>query len=103
MGNLQKLIRENEHLTHQNRGLLDTLKRRRIQSEAKEAQTAQALSEIESIYSSYIGALCLQKEAREIKIAHADVKHVLEHYDVLVMEIDEQGITFGLREKDTKE
>ena len=99
MGNLKDTLRRNQHLEAQNRGLLDTLKRRRAQAEAKEAQTAAALSEIEQIYASYIGALCLQTEAREIKIAHADVKRALENYDVLVMEIDEQGITFGLREK----
>ncbi len=103
MGNLQKTLKENEHLKHQNRGLLDTLKRRRAQADAKEAQTAEALKQIESIYCSYIGALCLKSEARELKVLHADVKAVLEGYDVLVIETDEQGITFGLVEKTKKE
>ena len=103
MGNLQKLIRENEHLTHQNRGLLDTLKRRRIQAETKEAQTAEALRDIERIYTSYIGAACLATEGHEFKISHADIKNVLENYDVLVTATDDEGITFGLREKDKKE
>lgn len=99
MGNLQKTLKENEHLKHQNRGLLDTLKRRRAQAEAKEAQTAQALTEIESIYSSYIGALCLQNEAHEVKILHSDIKRALVEYDVYVTATDDEGITFGLREK----
>lgn len=75
------------------------MRRRRIQAEAKEAQTAEALSEIEQIYASYIGAVCLQRETQEVKIAHAVVKHVLENYDVLVIATDDEGITFGLREK----
>lgn len=99
MGNLKETLRRNQHLEAQNRGLLDTLKRRRAQADAKEAQTAEALKQIESIYCSYIGALCLQNEARELKVLHADVKAVLEGYDVLVIETDEQGITFGLVEK----
>ena len=103
MGNLKETLRRNQHLEAQNRGLLDTLKRRRAQAEAEKAQTAQALKQIESIYCSYIGALCLQSEARELKVLHADVKAVLEGYDVLVIETDEQGITFGLVEKTKKE
>ena len=103
MGNLKKTLRRNQHLENQNRGLLDTLRRRRIQAEAKEAQTAQALSEIEQIYASYIGAVCLQSETRELKVLHADVKAVLEGYDVLVIATDDEGITFGLVEKTKKE
>jgi hypothetical protein len=99
MGNLQKLLKENEHLKNQNKGLLDTLRRRRVQAEAKDAQTAEALKQIEDIYCSYIGAFCLQNESHEVKISHADVKTVLDSYDVLVIETDDEGITFGLQDK----
>ena len=99
MGNLKDTLRRNQHLEAQNRGLLDTLKRRRAQAEAKEAQTAAALSEIEQIYASYIGALCLQNEAHEVKILHSDIKRALVEYDVCVIATDDEGITFGLREK----
>jgi hypothetical protein len=102
MGNLKETLKRNQHLESQNRGLLDAMRRRRIQAEAKEAQTTEALKQIESIYSSYIGALCLQNEMREVKILHANVKAVLEGYDVVAIGNDDQGVTFGLKEKENK-
>lgn len=99
MGNLKETLRRNQHLENQNRGLLETLRRRRIQAKAKEAQTTEALKQIESIYSAYIGALCLQNEAHEVKILHSDIKRALVEYDVYVIATDDEGITFGLREK----
>lgn len=102
MGNLKETLKRNQHLENQNRGLLETLRRRRIQAEAKEAQTTEALKQIESIYSAYIGALCLQNETHEVKILHADVKTALEGYDVLAIANDDLGVTFGLKEKENK-
>ena len=99
MGNLKETLKRNQHLENQNRSLLDTLRRRRIQAEAKQAQTTEALKQIESIYCSYIGALCLQNETHEVKISHADIKRALVEYDVYVIATDDEGITFGLQEK----
>lgn len=95
MGNLTKALKENEHLKNQNRGLLDALKRKNGQLEEYKAQSAEALKQISEMMSAYIGALCLQNEEREIKIAHNDIKSVIEGFEVDV-KTDEQGFIFTL-------
>lgn len=98
MGNLKETLRRNQHLENQNRGLLDTLKRRNNQLNEVKAQSERAIDQISSLTGAYIGAICLGAEMREVKISHDDVKRVLAEFDLTVAP-DEQGITFKLAEK----
>ena len=98
MGNLKETLRRNQHLENQNRGLLDTLKRRNNQLNEVKAQSAKAVAQISTLTGAYIGAICLGEEMREVKISHEDVKRVLSEFDLTVVP-DEQGITFTLAEK----
>lgn len=95
MGNLTKALKENEHLKNQNRGLLDALKRKNSQLEGYRAESAEAIRQISEMTAAYVGALCLQNEAREIKLSHKDIKRVVENYDVEI-ETYEQGFIFKL-------
>jgi hypothetical protein len=98
MGNLQEALKRNKHLENQNKGLLDALKRKNGQLEDYKAQSAQALAEISDLTASYIGAVCLNTDTKELKISHEDIKRVLAEFDVSV-ELGGDGITFKLVEK----
>ena len=98
MGNLKETLRRNQHLENQNRGLLDTLKRRNNQLNEVKVQSERAIDQISSLTGAYIGAICLGAETREVKISHEDVKRVLAEFDLTVVP-DQQGITFKLTEK----
>ena len=98
MGNLKETLRRNQHLENQNRGLLDTLKRRNNQLNEVKVQSDKAVNQIVKVSESYIGAICLGAETREVKISHEDVKRVLAEFDLTVVP-DQQGITFKLTEK----
>ena len=98
MGNLKETLKRNQHLENQNKGLMDTLKRRSNQLNEVKAQSAKAVDQILKVAESYIGAICLGAETREVKISHEDVKRVLSEFDLTVVP-DEQGITFTLAEK----
>ena len=98
MGNLQKALKENEHLKNQNKGLLDALKRKNGQLEEYKEDSARALREISDMVSAYIGAICLGADEHKVRIEHADVSSVLANFDIEI-ETDEIGIIFRLVEK----
>lgn len=102
MGNLQRALKENDHLKNQNRGLLDALKRKNTQLEGYKAESAQAISQISELTAAYIGAICLGREDREIKVLHTGIKRVLADFDV-ELELSDDGITFKLVEKSKEE
>ena len=98
MGNLQKTLKENEHLKNQNKGLLDALRRRNSQLEEYKSDSTKALAEISELTASYIGAMCLFTEGHEIKLLHADIKRVIAEFDVEI-ELSDDGIIFKLVKK----
>ena len=98
MGNLTRALKENERLKNQNTGLLEALKRKNGQLEGYKAESAKALKQISDMVSAYIGAICLEREDREIKVLHTDIKRVLADFDV-ELELGDDSITFKLVEK----
>ena len=102
MGNLQEALKRNKHLENQNKGLLDALKRKNSQLEEYKVQSAQAISEIADLAASYVGALCLNTDTKELKIAHEDIKRVLADFDLQVS-LDESGVVFNLVAKNPAE
>lgn len=102
MGNLQEALKRNKHLENQNKGLLDALKRKNGQIEEYKVQSARAISEISELTASYIGALCLNTDAKELKISHDDIKRVLAEFDTEVS-LDAIGVTFRLVAKNVAE
>ncbi len=96
MGNLTKLLKENQHLKNQNQGLMQALSRARREVAKVKGDTAMALSEIADMVRAYIGALALN--AGEIFISHDDVKEVLSKYDMEISFVD-AGYLFKLVEK----
>jgi hypothetical protein len=97
MGNLTNLIKENNHLKHQNEAIRAALKRKRDELKAQNDNAIAAIRELTELTSAYIGAICLSA-GESVEIRHDLIKKVIEEYNVIVT-TSETGFTFSIEEK----
>lgn len=100
MGNITKLLKENEHLKRQNKAQQTALQKARRELERIKNDEDAAVAQLTQLIYSYIGAIALRDG--QVFISSEDIKKVISEYD-MELSIEEDGYTFKLVPKRKEE
>lgn len=100
MGNITKLLKENEHLKRQNKAQQTALQKVRRELERIKNDEDAAVAQLTQLIYSYIGAIALRDG--QVFISSEDIKKVISEYD-MELSVEENGYIFKLVPKRKEE